>query len=260
VGCTLTAPFLLLLCGRLDTRAGLFWPQRIANAAVQPWRYLLQTAAPIMLPPRYPLPTNISPLYGVHALALALTFAASAACLWVAASRRSRGSLAGATLWTAYLAMLAPSMGLLKHGYDNAGADRYCYLPAWLLVPLAYVALARVTTTGGKGDGPRWWPLVVAGAGVCVLCTLSSQQVKSPCGCTPVGEFLSAFTHEASLAVTFTHNMCRHQRDAPCPRCWFRWVSCGGMLIQLSEEHLRHFPADGSTRRVRADQGVGQQR
>jgi hypothetical protein len=26
--------------------------------------------------------------------------------------------------------MLAPSAGLLKHGYDNAGADRYCYLPA----------------------------------------------------------------------------------------------------------------------------------
>lgn len=159
--------------------AGLFWSQRIANAAVQPWRYLLQTAAPITLPPRYPLPTSISPLYGVHALALALTLAASAACLWAAASRSSRGSLAGATLWTAYLAMLAPSMGLLKHGYDNAGADRYCYLPAWLLVPLAYIALARVTMTCGKGDGPRWWPLVLAGAGVCVLGTLSFQQVKT---------------------------------------------------------------------------------
>ena len=220
---------------------------------MQPWRYLLQTAAPIKLPPRYPLPTTISPLYGVHALTLTLTLATSAACLWAAASSRSsRGSLAGAMLWTAYLAMLVPSMGLLKHGYDNAGADRYCYLPAWLLVPLAYVALARgTTTTGGIGDGPRWWPLVLAGAGVCVLGALSSQQVKTRVGVERLmrDPLRWAFPREAraNLAVTFAYT----QYDTPPTRCIVPTVlvpdACGGILSNarvLSEENLRD-PADG---------------
>jgi hypothetical protein len=41
--------------------------------------------------------------------------------------------------------MLLPTLGLVKHGYDNSGADRYTYFAAAVIgTPLLYVTLANL--------------------------------------------------------------------------------------------------------------------
>ena len=114
------------------------WLYRLQTAASAPLVYLWHTVAPTALTPLDVLPIDpvASPAVVVAAL-LALTGASVAAWTW----RRQWPALAAA--WVAYLALLAPTAGLVPSGLQ-ATADRYTYLPG--------VVVAMVVA----GTGARW--------------------------------------------------------------------------------------------------------
>lgn len=150
------------------------------------------------LQPKYRLPAEISPLAFPHALYLAAVGAASALALASAAAsaagpwrRRSGGKGRPAAapagvpalpaLLAVYLGLLLPSSGVVKHGYDNAGADRYTYFSGFLLVPLCFAGLMRAGggAGGSKAAARRWgWPdpLAVALAAAAALALASARQ------------------------------------------------------------------------------------
>ncbi|KAK3259092.1 hypothetical protein CYMTET_31894, partial [Cymbomonas tetramitiformis] len=97
--------------------------QRLANAAIQPLRYVQQTALPFKIPPRYTLPLEIDPTRMPHVVRIILLGGLSIAAACTQAKNPAR-ILDFPLLWGSYLLLLLPSLGIMKHGYDNAGADR----------------------------------------------------------------------------------------------------------------------------------------
>jgi glycosyltransferase involved in cell wall biosynthesis len=154
---------------RHNEGAGLTPPQRVAAAAAALAGACRRGAHPHPLSAKYPLPAHISPLDAAHfppLAALALAAAAGLRALarrlpaWRAALRSACADNAGdasssslpprphalCSFFALALLAAAPTSGLVKHGYDSGGADRYAFFPALLLTPAAAAALRALLT------------------------------------------------------------------------------------------------------------------
>lgn len=163
--------------------------------------YLGRTLWPVGLRPKHEVPLHVSPLDFPHSAHLASVAVASALALravlaqaWRKRSRsyKRRGTLPSPPLLAAaaapaastsgpavlpamlalYLALLLPSSGIIQHGYANAGADRYSYFPAMILVPATFALLVRAeaAAVGGARAGPLFPPpIAVVYAGVAAV-------------------------------------------------------------------------------------------
>jgi hypothetical protein len=134
---------------RHNEGAGLAPRQRAAAAAAAAAAAGARALTLRGLAPRYPLPLSLSPLDAAHAPPLAAAAALAAAGLACLARRLPRWRAAFAafaasppsppspppppppppcfwpSFYTLLLLALFPTSGLIKHGYDSAGADRY---------------------------------------------------------------------------------------------------------------------------------------
>lgn len=111
---------------------------RLLVAANAVATYLGKLVVPLDLLPFYPHPRNVSLASPRHLAAAALVVLATAAA--VAWARRRPWAL---TAWLAFLALLAPVLGIVQAG-GQAMADRYVYLPS---VPPFLVAGASIAWT-----------------------------------------------------------------------------------------------------------------
>lgn len=145
---------------------------RLTLAASAPWRYLWRTIAPFNLTPLDPL--ALTPRTDV--MTIALGFAATAVAS-LAAWRWRREYPVLALSWLAYLALLAPAMGIVPSGLQ-ATADRYTYFAAVpLSVAFAGLMLASPARAGLKTRAYTW-RAAVAGALVLLLAVLAWRQVQ----------------------------------------------------------------------------------
>lgn len=119
------------------------WAQRLAQTAYGSVFYLRKTLVPTGLMPLYEVPASFDPLSRPFVLS---ALAALALAVIVYTQRRRWPGLALAAV--AYLAFLAPVLGLVKMG-SHFAADRYSYLACGGLALLAGWALARAM--GSKG-------------------------------------------------------------------------------------------------------------
>jgi protein O-mannosyl-transferase len=139
---------------------------RAAQACYGAWFYLAKALWPVGLSAYYPLPATIAWSDPPFLLAGLLLVGVTAAL--IAGRRRWPALLAG---WISYLAILAPSSGLVRAGGQIA-ADRYSYLPLMGPVVLAAAGLARLAAHRGR----RRATLGVAAAALAVLVALSWRQ------------------------------------------------------------------------------------
>ena len=197
--------------------AGLWPRQRIAAAAVAVFDGAARALTLRGIAVRYDLPPEVSPLDARHFSAslplLALAFAGLAALTrQLPAWRRVLRGLPGAVppapaalpscLALALLALF-PSSGVLRHGYDNAGADRYSYFAAMLLVPAVSAAVKAAVQAARPA---AWLRRAVMAA---VTLALLAAAYKSARGCEawrdPVSfgwaELAAARTAEAQAAA-----------------------------------------------------------
>jgi tetratricopeptide (TPR) repeat protein len=127
------------------------WSYRVQSAASAPFLYLWHTIAPLSLTPLDVLPLDpvANPI-----VAAATLLALAGACLAVWIWRHRWPALLAA--WAAYLALLAPAVGLVPSGLQ-ATADRYTYLPG------VVVAIA-VATAGARWASARNWRIITVAA------------------------------------------------------------------------------------------------
>jgi 4-amino-4-deoxy-L-arabinose transferase-like glycosyltransferase len=125
-----------------QSRGGAMVMMRQLGIAARAWNaerslgfYIAKLALPINLVPFYPLDYATSPREWGCVLSAGLILGMCAAA-WAG---RRRWPLVGA-LWTAYLVMLLPVIGIIQVG-QQAAADRYMYLPM-LVSAIAVAALA----------------------------------------------------------------------------------------------------------------------
>jgi protein O-mannosyl-transferase len=111
---------------------------RVALACYSAWFYPIKTIAPLGLYPCYPLPPIIRTTDPTFLSRIILTTALTVAL--IAVKRRFPGILA---TWACYLALLAPTSGLIHFGWAIA-ADRYSYFPALSWAPLGAAGLYTV--------------------------------------------------------------------------------------------------------------------
>jgi tetratricopeptide (TPR) repeat protein len=130
----------------------LSFDQRLGNALISVWRYVLMTAWPVGLSAFYVHPGSW-PVGAVIAAGLGLA-ASVAAVLWFA---RRRPYLAVGWFW--FLGMLVPVLGLFVQAGYQAIADRYTYLPG--------IGLTMVLVWG-LADLSAKWPAARQYAGVAV--------------------------------------------------------------------------------------------
>ena len=112
---------------------------RVAWALTHPALYVWRTLAPLALTTLDALPRVAQPDWGRAGLAVAASAAAVAVTGWLWSWR------AAVAVWGAYLALLAPVVGLFPSGLQVT-ADRYTYGPAMVLsaaVALAVSGVAR---------------------------------------------------------------------------------------------------------------------
>jgi Tfp pilus assembly protein PilF len=144
----------------------LLWREVALRACYAPVFYLRTTLAPTGLNVRYAVPDaplTVSQPWLLAPLLLVVGSAALVCARLVLAGRRfgcRRWAVAhapwraAAGIGGAALFLLLPTLGFVQHGYLTLAADRYCYLPALALVPLAgIVAEAGCGGGGGKGSG-----------------------------------------------------------------------------------------------------------
>ena len=112
---------------------------RLADAALAPFVYLLRTLLPIGLSPLHPLLLDARTSWPALMAGLLLLATASALVL---RARRRWPSLVLA--WFAYLALLAPALGLAPSGLQ-ATADRYTYVPGVVVALASGGALAALS-------------------------------------------------------------------------------------------------------------------
>jgi Flp pilus assembly protein TadD len=114
----------------------LFW--RIGNAVVACARYVRQMLWPVDLALFYPHPVNRLPVWQI---VFSLAFLLSVTVTVIALARKRPYLLVG---WFWFLGMLVPVIGIIQVG-DQAGADRYTYLPHIGLYLLAAWGIADAT-------------------------------------------------------------------------------------------------------------------
>jgi protein O-mannosyl-transferase len=130
------------------------WPYRLQSALTAPFVYLWHSVAPVTLTPLDVLPLQpVADPARVAAAALGLLAVTALAWWW-----RSRWP-ALLTAWIAYLALLAPAVGLVPSGLQ-ATADRYTYLPGIVL------SIAVGGGVGGLARGASRGRVAVAGSAV----------------------------------------------------------------------------------------------
>ena len=117
---------------------------RVLVAARAVVMYLGKLVFPVDLLPFYPHPRVASWTSARYLLPVTAVVAATTACLAIA--RRQAWWLAA---WVAYLAMLAPVLGIVQAGGQSM-ADRYLYLPSIPPLLLAGAGIAHVLV-GAKG-------------------------------------------------------------------------------------------------------------
>ncbi len=143
----------------LEQRGVLF---RIAQACYDVGFYLRKTVWPTGLCAYYPVPNGFG--WG------SLPVQASAALVTVASvavfrlRRRHPGLLA---TWLAYLALLAPNLGLVTVG-NTIAADRYSDLATLSGLPVLAAVIARLTGPG-RGRAPITLAVATAGLGLLVV-------------------------------------------------------------------------------------------
>ena len=211
--------------------AGLWPRQRIATAAAAVFDGAARALTLRGIAVRYDLPPEVSPLDARHLvasvplLALALAGLAALARQLPAWQRVLRGAPGAAPPAPAALpsclalALLAlfPSSGVLRHGYDNGGSDRYSYFAAMLLVP----AVAAAVEAAMRAAGPAVWlrRAVMAAVTLAVL----AAAFKSARGCEAWRDPISFGWAEVAAAQTAAsqaaaandlglrlHGACRH--------------------------------------------------
>jgi len=137
---------------------------RLTLAAAAPWTYLWRTVAPVGLTPLDPLaltPRADPAIIGAGFAATALV----SALAW----RWRRIAPVPAAAWLAYLALLAPAMGLVPSGLQ-ATADRYVYVAGVpLSVALAAALAARARSAAPKTAGTRVSWLGLSALGVVLI-------------------------------------------------------------------------------------------
>jgi hypothetical protein len=119
---------------------------RIAQACYGAWFYLLKTAWPLDLVAVYPLPREIDWRAPRFLASIVATVGVSVGLFLL--RRRWPGGLAA---WLSYLAILAPSSGLIRTT-EQVAADRYSYLATTGWVVAAAAVLCR---SGRAGSRPR---------------------------------------------------------------------------------------------------------
>jgi tetratricopeptide (TPR) repeat protein len=144
----------------------------LSRALVASWSlvmYLVKTVVPLDLSPLYPYPTDISiamPRYAGSVIAVVAVTAAAAV-----AARRQRSWLA---LWSCFLVMLLPVLGLFQVGYHSM-ADRFTYLPGLaLFLPAGIGAATAWERTRGRAQ--RGVMAAGAAAVLVLLCILTVRQ------------------------------------------------------------------------------------
>jgi tetratricopeptide (TPR) repeat protein len=148
---------------------------RLTLAAAAPWRYLWRTLWPIDLTPLDPLALTpqMDPVVIVAGVA-------GVALVSIVAWRWRRESPVLSVAWMAYLALLAPAMGLVPSGLQ-ATADRYTYAPAIALAIVMAELMRRALTRIDRVSNRRARFLVAAGAAlpvVAILTALTWQQTS----------------------------------------------------------------------------------
>jgi tetratricopeptide (TPR) repeat protein len=139
---------------------------RVANAALNPWRYLADTFWPAHLAIFHPIEPVRTEVVTLSLFALGLV----TVLVWL--QRRVRPYLAVGWLW--YLGMLLPVLGIIQVG-NQAYADRYTYLPS------LGILLAVVWGVADRSM-PRGWPhrlaLGMAFLGLAASATASRRQIS----------------------------------------------------------------------------------
>ena len=139
--------------------------ERLALSVFSSAFYLWKPLAPVGLVAIYERPQHIDVFAWPFVLSgLVVAGVSAAACLW------RRRAAAGLAVWAAYLALLAPVMGLLANG-EQIAADRYTYLPC-LGFPLVVAGLLR----SAKRRTPAW--LGACAALLVVLASLTWRQTQ----------------------------------------------------------------------------------
>ncbi len=137
--------------------------QRVTQAMYGGIFYLWKTLLPLGLSPLYQLDIQLQPWLWPYWLTTALFLGMT--CIFIFLARR--GSLAGLTVWAAYLLLLAPVSGLAQTGYQ-AAADRYSYLTflPWTLL-----------LTGGALSVKKYrGPLLLAALALLAALSLSTRR------------------------------------------------------------------------------------
>jgi glycosyltransferase involved in cell wall biosynthesis len=170
--------------------AGLWPRQRIAAAAASVTDGAARALTLRGVAVRYDLPMEVEAIDGRHLaasvplLVLALAGLAALARQLPAWRRVLRGNAvppAPAALpscLTLALLALFPSSGVLRHGYDNAGADRYSYFAAMVLVLPVSQALKAAFVQPASSLSPGWLRrgIMVAVAAAVVAAALVSAR------------------------------------------------------------------------------------
>ncbi|MEJ2697075.1 MAG: tetratricopeptide repeat protein, partial [Candidatus Sulfobium sp.] len=122
--------------------------QRLAVGASSLVSYLREMVIPLNLSPFYPYPKDV-PLFAFHYLwALLAVILITTACLL---SYRRSGRRLWLAVWTFYVAMLLPVIGIVQVG-EQSMADRYTYLPA--IGPFLLAGLAAAWFSGKVFTAP----------------------------------------------------------------------------------------------------------
>ena len=148
-------------------------PSRIAQACYGACFYLVKTFWPTGLCAYYPAPDPLDWRAPTYLACMALVTAASVAVYLL--RRRHLGWLA---TWLAYLAILAPTSGLVTIGRQIV-ADRYSYLATLSALPLLTATVVHLTSRG-QGRAPVTLCVTVAGLGlVAALAVFSRAQCRT---------------------------------------------------------------------------------
>ena len=159
----------------ITTFDSLSVPQRLAISTYSLAFYLWKTAVPWPLSPLYPLRYPVGLLVPKYLVASLVVLAITAAA--ILARRRWPAGLA---LWTAYVALLVPVLGIVHNGTQTA-ADRYTYVACmgWALLGGAALAWAQqVVNRGAAPPGVRRLSAILAATCVAVLVAFTFLQVR----------------------------------------------------------------------------------
>ncbi|MCC6849766.1 MAG: tetratricopeptide repeat protein [Deltaproteobacteria bacterium] len=144
---------------------------RIGQAAYGLCFYVAQSLWPFGLQPAHLFTTPLDPTAPRFLLALA-----TVAAVTVLAFRERRRRPWLLATWVAYVAIVAPVLGLAQTG-PQLVADRYSYLAGLPLTALATAGLARAWSRSAAAG--RAWPVVVASlASIALLGSLTFRQTR----------------------------------------------------------------------------------